>query len=1024
MTHEPGNAEPGNDEPEIAELGAIRAGMDESEKAVSTVAVSGETPAEDRPDEDAVRRSVWNRRVALIGGLVALIAAAVVLPPLVNVGRYQHQISALMARSLGRPVSISGVEIRLLPRPGFVLHDLSVSEDPNFGAEPVLSAQTVVASIRILSLWRGRLEIDRVSVDEASLNLVRTATGKWNLDSLVMGAQPVLTGQSQSPGEAAPRAYAHFPYLEATNSWVHLKFGVEKSPYSLQDTDLSLWQDAPGQWRFRLRGQPVRTDIPMSLADTGELRAEGSLHAARQLREMPLQLQVEWRDAQLGQLSRLLLGSDAGWRGDVTADIEIKGTPDSAQTKARLRVIGVRREEFAPETPLDFDANCNLRYQHSQNAIHDLGCDTAIGDGRLHLKGELPGNGAQPEGMLEVSQVPVQAGLDLLRTIRGGFAPGISAKGVVNGSLTYKIPDAGAPEAKKPSRRTGMPRHASREAESAALPVNLHGALTMEGVQLKGGELKEPLLLPKITWTAALLAASVPNSSPNSVPVAAAGSNSSVGLSTRFTLVLAPGTPPATPAAGQSGTAAETGAGTGALPAATSAQSATVRLEWNARGYDAAVNGSAGIARLRDLAYAFGLPHLDAADGLGAGNADFDFAAAGPWIPSEDSASSEQIDQAAPTSTASASGIAAAKDSGAAAQVLFAAGASQNTFSGSLQLRHAQWKAAYLARPVDLTQATLTVSAARIAFASDFSYGGAKAAGKEGQKDAAKTDSGNAVHGSVTVNAQTDCKQGAASDPSLEPKANSCAPQVVLRFGALDAGALQTALVGAPEEKSIFAPLMARVSPVERPKWPEAAVTVQADSLTLGPATLLKPTARMRFKSSEIVMEDWTAGLLNGSANGTGHIAWAAGKPEYTFDGNFSKIDGTALGSLLSASWEGGAVSGKGSVKLSGLAAKELASSATGELTFDWPHGAIAAIAQSQERFDDWNGTAAIQNGKAQIGPNVLLAGKRRSSVAGAIPFGGPVKVTVAPADAKPGAKLAAKPAANAAQPASPPNVK
>ena len=1021
--HEPGNAEPGNAEP-----GTIRAGTDESGRAVSTTTVPGEIPAEDRPDEDAARRSVWNRRVALIGGLAVLIAAAVVLPPLVNVERYQHRVTALMARSLGRPVHMSGVELRLLPRPGFVLHDLSVSEDPNFGAEPVLSAQTVVASIRILSLWRGRLEIDRVSVDEASLNLVRTATGKWNLDSLVMGAQPVLTGQSQSPGEAVPRAYAHFPYLEATNSWVHLKFGVEKSPYSLQDTDLSLWQDAPGQWRFRLRGQPVRTDIPMSLADTGELRAEGNLHAARQLREMPLQLQVEWRDAQLGQLSRLLLGSDAGWRGDVTADIEVKGTPDSAQTKARLRVIGVRREEFIPETPLDFDANCNLRYQHSQNAIHDLGCDTAIGDGRLHLKGELPGNGGQPEGMLEVSQVPVQAGLDLLRTIRGGFAPGISAKGVVNGSLTYKPPDPVAPEAKKPLRRASAPRHASKVDEAAALPANLHGALTMDGVQLKGGELKEPLLLPKITWTPALLAASVPSSSPNSVPAAAAGSNSSVGLSTRFTLVLAPGTPPATPAAGQSGTVTGTGAGagTGAQPAATPAQSAIVRLEWNARGYDAAVNGSAGVGKLRDLAYAFGLPHLDAADGLGAGNADFDFAASGPWIASEDSVTPDQADQTALTSPAPVSGIATAKDGGAAAQVSSAAVANQNTFSGSLQLRHAQWKAAYLARPVDLTQAALTVSAARIAFASDFSYGGAKAAGKEGQKDAAKTDSGNAVHGSVTVNAQTDCKQGAASDQSLEPKANSCAPQVALRFGALDAGALQTALVGAPEEKSIFAPLMARVSPAERPKWPEATVTVQADSLTLGPATLLKPTVlqkpivRMRFNAGEVVIEDWTAGLLNGSANGTGHIAWAAGKPEYTFDGNFSKIDGTALGTLLNTAWDGGSLSGKGSMKLSGLAAKELAASATGELTFDWPHGAIAATAQLQERFDDWNGTVAIQNGKAQIGPNVLLAGKRRSSVAGAIPFGGPVKITVTPTDAK----LAAKPATNAAQPASPPNVK
>ncbi len=75
---------------------------------------------------------------------------------------------------------LSSVKVRLLPRPGFVLTDLTVEEDPAYGAEPVLHANTVTASIRLLSLWRGRLEIDTISVDEASLNLVRTA--RWPLE--------------------------------------------------------------------------------------------------------------------------------------------------------------------------------------------------------------------------------------------------------------------------------------------------------------------------------------------------------------------------------------------------------------------------------------------------------------------------------------------------------------------------------------------------------------------------------------------------------------------------------------------------------------------------------------------------------------------------------------------------------------------------------------------------------------------------------------------------------------------------
>jgi hypothetical protein len=1011
----------------MGEPGTIGAG-DEVPSEIHAGAAESTAAVEIDPDpaiqEEISRKSRWNRRVALIGGLVVLIAAAVVLPPLVNIGRYQRRVTALMTRSMGRPVHMSSVELRLLPRPGFVLHDLSVSEDPAFGAEPVLSAQTVVASIRILSLWRGRLEIDRVSVDEASLNLVRTAAGTWNLNSLVMGAQPALTGESQRPGGAVPRVSAHFPYLEATNSWVHLKFGVEKSPYSLQETDLSLWQDTPGQWRFRLRGQPVRTDIPMSLADTGELRAEGSLHAATQLREMPLQLQMEWRDAQLGQLSRLLQGSDEGWRGDVTADIEVKGTPDSAQTKARLRAVGVRREEFAPGTPLDFDANCNFLYQHSQNAFHNLGCDTAIGGGQLHLKAELPGSGGKPEAMLEVNQVPLQAGLDLLRTLRSGFAPGISVKGSANGSLTYKETAAGEQEPGNPLRHTAARQSGRRTArtDSTELPTNLQGSLSVDGAQLQGGGLKEALVLPKVTLKPVL----VP-----SPAQAAVASTSSVILGTRFTIALAsvlPSTPSVSTATSQSGP--QSSPQSSPQPAAAAAQALTVRLGLGARGYDATITGSASTARIRDLVYAFGLPHLDAADGLDGGTADVDFTATGPWIPSSEAATISQP-VLSPEAANSSADVALQKRPESKASALASAASAgpkspstQDSFSGSLQLHHAQWKAAYLARPVDLAQTAITISGATVAFNSDFSYGGQKNPAKDASKEAARVPLVEPIKGSVAVHALTKCTPATPGDrPSPgSPSADGCEPQVELRFGALDAAALQAALVGAPEEKSLFAPLMDRMRSSDRPKLPEVTVNVQADSLEMGTALLQRPVIRMQFKPSEVVLENIQTDLLGGSAKLTGHFAWTGAKPEYTFEGTFNRLNAIAVGELINAPWTGGPVSGSGSIKLSGLTAKELQTSAVGNLLFDWLHGVLSMTAVSPDarpqetKFDDWNGAVSIQGGKAQLGQNELILGKRRSSMAGAITFGGPVKLSVVPAETKP--------VAHTAQPASPPAVK
>jgi uncharacterized protein involved in outer membrane biogenesis len=1042
--------------------------------------------SEDNKVEEQGNTSHWRRRVVVAGVLAVIVASGVVLPPFINISRYQHQVATLMSRSLGRPVHMSNVNLRLLPRPGFVLNDLSVGEDPGFGVEPILSARTVVASIRLLSLWRGKVEIDRVSVDDASLNLVRSAQGRWNLDSLMISAQPALTGRDANagPGKSSSGVSRHFPYLEATNSRVNLKNGVEKSPFSLVETDLSLWQDEPGRWRVRLRGQPVRTDLDMSLADTGELRMEASMRSAATLREMPLQMQMEWRDAQLGQLSRMLFGSDAGWRGAVTADIEVQGTPDAAQTKARLRATGVRREEFAPDTPLDFDANCTFRYEHSQEAVHDIGCDTAIGNGKLHLQGDLPGNSQAPEVMLQAKDIPLQAGLDLLRTVRSGFAPGISIKGTVNGTLLYKQVVAKTNSQEKKSTQKSLGKKAQQGAPATDPRLaNFTGSLTVDGGQIKGGELKEPLQLPRVTLTPALVAVApqsqargVSNGHTAAIPSVPDRDASSPGLGTRFTILL--GQVASAQSGGRAGGEAAQGAGvqtdaSAAQPVKDPTKDSTkdlakdtinVRLALGLARYNAAVVGTANTAKLRELAYAFGLPHLDAANSFVGGTADFDLSAAGPWIaPDEAPIADPGAAPANVADSASSKKVRAVKAASISNETLAPAPGQQALF-GTLQLRHAQWKPSFLALPVDLSSATVTVADTRITWTSDFSFGtvkggdkdakpasnvesnrgaskepdqGAKKdfdkdadkargeapdkapgrdqtkgpelvsqpgsqAGVEGDKaPSTKSPKSDSIQGSVVVTASTDCKTA------------DCVPVVQLHFDTVDAAQAEAALLGSPQQKSLLSPLIDRMRSTDRPKWPDAAVIAQADSLTLGPATLQKVTVRMRFKGSEIALQDWEAGLLDGSAKGTGNFSWTGNKPDYSLDGNFTRVNPSALGALLNSPLSGGLLNGSGSVHLIGLSAKELGDSASGQLKFDWTKGTLATASQ-EVHFDDWSGTVAIQGGMAQVGQNAMLASRHSSVVAGTIPFNGPAKFSVTPADAK----LVAHAAKPAAQPA------
>ncbi len=166
---------------------------------------------------------------------------------------------------------------------------------------------------------------------------------------------------------------------------INFKNGVEKLPFSIVNADFSIAQRNPGEWRISLRGQPARTDVSMFLEDTGTLRMEASVHRASTLGQMPVHLDIDWRQAQLGQLARLITGSDPGWRGDLTGELHLDGTADAAQISTRLRASGVHRAEFVPVSPLDFDANCNFLFHYANKSLENLACDSPLGNGRVHL---------------------------------------------------------------------------------------------------------------------------------------------------------------------------------------------------------------------------------------------------------------------------------------------------------------------------------------------------------------------------------------------------------------------------------------------------------------------------------------------------------------------------------------------------------------------------------------------------------------------------------------------------------------
>ena len=417
-------------------------------------------------------RTTRRRRILLLLGCFALVA--VIVPPLININRYHRRIAESISRSIGRPVRMSSVRLHLLPRPGFEVSDFVVEEDPAFGFEPILRSADVTAYVRLVSLWRGRLEIARISFDEPSLNLVRNREGRWNFSS-------ILTQASQNPN--APTAQRHtsqlprFPYIEASNARVNFKSGDEKLPFSFLNADLSAWLDSPGEWRLRFEGQPVRTDLDLDLANTGVVRVDGSVRSAASLVEMPVVLHATWSNAALGQLTRILVGSDYDWRGDFDLTADVTGSARQAAVKIHAQGRRIHRVEFETLEPLNLDVTCQAQYTQPAFTFDPLTCLAPSADGHLLLTGSIKriANHQRPALSLELNHIPVAAAVAAIRLVRSGFASGIEATGLINGRFDY--------------------------AASSHLPPNLQGEAAVSDLAVTTSSGGNPLLLPELRFT-------------------------------------------------------------------------------------------------------------------------------------------------------------------------------------------------------------------------------------------------------------------------------------------------------------------------------------------------------------------------------------------------------------------------------------------------------------------------------------------------------------------------------------------
>ena len=384
-------------------------------------------------------RRKWLRAVS-IGGVLLLVASFGFSRAL-RARASRRYLIAHLAASFGRPVDVSWFDFSLLDGARIEAHFVSVSDDPHFGNEYFLRADTLKAGLRWTALFAGRFEFGSVSLSRASLNLARDAGGHWNIERWL----PPASQLDAPPGFVGPQAPARDvraarPYrIDVEDGRINFKQGDNKSPFALEDVSGRVEQNGAGRWQLDLEARPVRAGV--ELQDIGTLRMRGSI-AGTTARLQPAEISLSWRAASVADALRFVRQDDYGLRGQLAVDLyahiaplqssPVRGADSggalwSISGVARLTGIhGWKLPERGTDPAVNLSAEMNWRLGEPRAGIRKLLVE--MPESRLQGDGELDWkHGLRPQLHIVSSTLALSDVLSWYRALHSDVAEDLRA---------------------------------------------------------------------------------------------------------------------------------------------------------------------------------------------------------------------------------------------------------------------------------------------------------------------------------------------------------------------------------------------------------------------------------------------------------------------------------------------------------------------------------------------------------------------------------------------------------------------
>ena len=287
------------------------------------------------------RRRAWSRWTKwFVCLLILLWLADLGVSLLIRHTRLQRRLTARLEAVFGRKVDVGGYDFSLWGGPTLQAHSVIFGEDPRFGHEYFLRADSLTVRLRWQSFFRGHMELGAIALESPSLNLVRNSEGDWNVAEWL----PKSAGPA-SPSVPGPAV--RFGRIDVASGRINFKRGDEKLPFALTNVNGYMEPDRSGRWTLNLEAVPTRAAVLLQQA--GTIRVSGHVGGTSS-RLRPAVLDLAWSQASLSDLLHLAHGYDFGVRGDLGLVVHAETQGDNWALQGRAELRRLHRWDFAART--------------------------------------------------------------------------------------------------------------------------------------------------------------------------------------------------------------------------------------------------------------------------------------------------------------------------------------------------------------------------------------------------------------------------------------------------------------------------------------------------------------------------------------------------------------------------------------------------------------------------------------------------------------------------------------------------